>query len=171
LHDLELTCEAFSKGKPDLGRSGIVLFSTQPEGSPSLWQWHYNGALAGAREAAALGGQHLTQTELAKQRDGAWMAIFTLDDWDPSKKDFVHRGCIGLTVLSLANGLLARDKAGRFVERAIVAPPADAVGESGACAYDPASATGILASWRQRLPAGTPRTDTTMVQRATGLRP
>jgi hypothetical protein len=170
---LALTCGAFQKGKPDLAHSGVVLFSTQPEGAPSLWQWHYNGVLAGAREAAALGGQHLSQTELAKTRDGAWMALFTVDDWDPGKKDFVHKGCIGLMVASLANVLLAHDKAGRFVERAIVSPPAGETGDSGACAYDPASATGILASWRQRVPAGAPRnaTDVSLVQRVSGLRP
>jgi len=106
-----------------------------PKARPSLWQWHYNGVLAGAREAAALGGQHLSQTELAKTRDGAWMALFTVGRLGPGQEGFraqrLHRfdGCLagGMSAWrttrpgALSNGPSSRRRRARPATAALAA--------------------------------------------------
>lgn len=173
---LALSCQVLRQGKPVMDRNTLVLFATQMGGPPKAWSWRYVGRLAGSTEARALGGERLTQVELAKTRDGRWLMIATPDVWDTAKNDEDHLGCVAVEIAALAEARLARDASGRPVERARIAPRSagGTAGDTAACAYDPASATGILIGWRTKVgvtaqaEGGTP--EFTVMQRVSGLR-
>lgn len=147
---LALSCMAFRGKAPDMARNDVVLFATRPQGEVHSWRWRYVGRLAGAAEAAALGGQRLTQIELARGRDGALLAIMTPDTWDAALQDFVHHGCRAVEVASLPEARLARDPDGRLKLRASVGASDAGAHGTAACAYDPASATGIVIGRRDK---------------------
>lgn len=152
---LALSCMAFRGKTPDMERNDLVVYATHPQGPPSRWQWRYAGKLAGAREAGELGGERLTQIDLARSRDGRLLAIMTPDLWNTEAGDFVHLGCVAVEVESVDRSLrLARDVAGRLkVAAKVTASDAGAAG-TAACAYDPASETGIILDKRIKIGAG-----------------
>ena len=67
---LAFVCIAFDRVAPKLDKSFIAVISTEPRGSVKDWKWKYLGKLAASKEAAELGGESLTQIELAEGRDG-----------------------------------------------------------------------------------------------------
>lgn len=173
---LAMVCLAFRGRTPDLPLNAIVVFAAQPEGTPRAWRWRYAGELAGPREARELGAQRLTQIELARSRDGALLAIMTPDDWSSELDDFVHKGCVAVEIASLHPPRLARDASGRLVVRAAVTVSDAGPAGSAACAYDPASATGIVIGKRTKVGvalggASGPGGSLSVVLHRTGVRP
>lgn len=152
---LVLSCMAFQGKTPDLSRSDLVVFATRTEGAMTDWRWRYAGKLAGATEAKALGGERLTQIELAESRDGRLLAIMTPDTWNAEAGDFVHRGCVAVEVEQANRSLrLARESDGRLrIAARITASDAGAAG-TAACTYDPASDTGIILGRRNKVEVG-----------------
>jgi hypothetical protein len=151
---LALSCMAFRGKTPDMERNDLVVFATRAQGPPARWQWRYAGKLAGAREARELGGERLTQIDLARSREGRLLAIVTPDLWDAEAGDFIHLGCVAAEVESAERSLrLARDAAGRLkVAAKVTASDAGASG-TAACTYDPASETGIILDERTKIGA------------------
>jgi hypothetical protein len=150
---LYLALVAFSYGRdkrPVMARNNIQLFSTKPEGPPASWRWEYSGRLAGAEEAAELGGQRLSQCELARGEDGRLLLLATPDDWDDALRDFNHKGCVVLVVDDLSKARLARAPDGRLEVRARVTVSDSLELGSAAAAYDPASSTGLLLTRRTK---------------------
>lgn len=152
---LALSCMAFAGRKPDLARSDLVVFATSAQGEPASWRWRFAGRLAGVEEARELDGERLTQIDLALGRDGALLAIVTPDTWDERAGDFVHRGCRVVAVERSGDELrLRRDAAGALDLRAtVVASDAGPAG-TAACTYDPASATGVVMTKRDKQQGG-----------------
>ncbi|GAB4293284.1 MAG: hypothetical protein OHK0021_21790 [Bryobacter sp.] len=152
---LALSCMAFRGKTPDMERNDLVVFATRTDGPPPSWQWRYAGKLASAREARELGGERLTQIDLAKSRDGRLLAIMTPDTWNAETDDFVHRGCVVVELDSTGQSLrLARAADGRLkVVARITASDAGAAG-TAACTYDPASETGIILGKRNKVGVG-----------------
>jgi len=152
---------AFSGQKPDFPQSFIAVLSTVPRGGVRSWTWRYHGKLAGHGEASALGGESLTQIELALGQDGRLLALLTPEAWDVrlaqenSRDPFfgiVHRGVAIVEVASLDSPALGRRPDGRLAERAILAASQDGERGPGAAAYDPASATGVVFTRRDIVP-------------------
>ncbi len=142
---LALRCLALSAaGTPDVTRSPLVVFATEPTGVAANWKWRYVGQLAGAREAAELGGKGVTQIDFARSRDGALLCILTPDDWSAEHREFVHYGIRVLELESIDPPQLRRDAQGRLVLRAIVTASDQRPLGPGAAAYSPDSETGIL---------------------------
>lgn len=152
---LALSCMAFRGKTPDMARNDLVVFATRAEGPPSSWQWRYAGKLAGAREARELGGERLTQIDLAESKEGRLLAIMTPDTWDAETDDFIHRGCVAVEVDGSRRSLrLARDASGRLkVMARITASDAGAAG-TAACTYEPSSTTGIILGKRTKSGVG-----------------
>lgn len=147
---LAFVCIAFDRTTPKLEKSFIAVISTQPRGSVGDWKWKYLGKLAGHAEAAELGGESLTQIELAEGRAGELLAIMTPNAWktgEAAARDafwgFSHKGCAAVAVASLDPPALKRNSEGKLAVRAFLAPPKKGRG-NGAAAYDPASETGII---------------------------
>lgn len=116
----------------------------------SAWQWV--GRLAGADEAAALGGNELTQADLAHARDGSLLLIVTPNIVDGGHEH--HLGCAILTILSLDPPKLRLDASHAPLVRAWLTSSDSMSAGPGACAYDPASSTGVLVVRRQQNPLG-----------------
>jgi len=145
--------------RPDFAKSFIAVFSTTPTGDPKGWSWRYHGKLAGRQEAQELGGESLTQIELAHARDGKLLALLTPEAWDleAAKRSgssdafygIKHYGCAVLEVASLEKPALARNPDGTLLKRAWIHSSAQSDNGPGAAAYDPASATGILFTLRE----------------------
>ncbi|MCB0986368.1 MAG: exo-alpha-sialidase [Microthrixaceae bacterium] len=141
---LALRCLPVGGSGPDVGDSSIEVFATRPEGAPSAWTWDYSGRLAGHAEAEELGGDGLTQLELAEARDGTLLAIVTPDRWDVDLREFVHTGLQVLEVESLSQPRLARDESGDLRVRAqVTASDLDQFGP-GAGTYEPSAELGII---------------------------
>lgn len=139
-------------GNPIMANNNVYVFSTIPSGDPDTWQWNYKGKLSGQLEANELGGERLTQIDIAKARDGKLLMIATPDDWNASEMDYNHKGCKIIEVKSLSNPALERGSDGKLKLRAVVtASDANALG-SAASTYDPASNTGVLFTRRQKTP-------------------
>ncbi len=101
----------------------------------------WRGKLTTADDARALGGDVLTQPDVAWRRDGGLVLLVT-----PKRLGVTpsHRGCRALELEALANPRLGRRAAGRPIVRADIRS-SDSTGLGpGLCAYDPASETGIL---------------------------
>jgi len=144
---LALSCMAFRGKSPDMEKNDLVVFATRASGAPSQWRWRFAGKLAGASEATELGGERLTQVDLAKGRDGKLLAVVTPDTWESG--DFVHHGCRVVEVETTGGTLrLARDGSGRVKVRAsILASDAGSAG-TAACSYEPSSETGVIMTKR-----------------------
>jgi hypothetical protein len=152
---LALSCMAFRNRLPDLARSDLVVFATSAQGDPSTWTWRFAGILAAAREASELGGERLTQVDLARRRDGTLIAVVTPDTWNEGAGDFVHHGCRVVAVEAFEGGLrLRRDAMGSLELLAtVVASDAGPAG-TAACTYEPASATGVILTKRDKVGGG-----------------
>jgi hypothetical protein len=104
-----------------------------------------------------LGGESLTQIELAMSQDGRMLALLTPEAWNPKASKagedafygIVHKGCAVVEVASLERPALARDKNGSLVLRAFLFSSAASDHGPAAAAYDPASATGVLFTLRE----------------------
>lgn len=104
--------------------------------------WRWVGRLTGRSDAAALGGNELTQADLARARDGSLLLIVTPNIVRGRQEH--HLGCTVLSVASLDPASLRRNGAGAPIVRARVVSSDSAQNGPGACAYDPASSTGLL---------------------------
>ncbi|MCA9372175.1 exo-alpha-sialidase [Candidatus Woesebacteria bacterium] len=148
---LYLTMVAFNvRNRSDITRDGVYVFGTKPDGDPSTWNWSYKGKLAGSNEASELGGQRLTQVDIARGVNGQLLMITSPDDWSSTFSDYNHKGCVALEVASMEQPALARDENGQLVVHARVTDStANALG-SAACSYDPSNSGGILFTRRNK---------------------
>lgn len=142
---LALRCLVFgANGIPKVEQSDLVIFAAKPASNIHELQWRYVGVLASDAEAEELGGDGLTQIDLALGADAQLLAIVSPDAWSNAEKDFVHFGCQVVEVESLDPPALKRDSNGNLQVRAtITASDLPALGPA-ACTYDPASKTGII---------------------------
>jgi hypothetical protein len=154
---LAFVCMTFQGRSPDFPQSFVAIFSTRPQGPVRAWQWRYHGKLASHREASELGGEALTQIELALARDGRLLALLTPEAWDPRGAEkfggdafggILHRGCAVVEVASLEAPALARRPDGRLALRAFLYSSEQSEQGPGAAGYDPASETGVLFTLR-----------------------
>lgn len=142
---LALRCLALGPGgTPDVTRSPIVVFATEPAEADPTWEWRYVGELAGTEEATELGGKGVTQIDFARSRDGALLAILTPDDWSAEHSEFVHYGIRVIELESIEPPALKHDAEGKLVVRAIISASDQEPLGPGAAAYHPASETGVL---------------------------
>ncbi|MBV6395406.1 MAG: hypothetical protein HFACDABA_00982 [Anaerolineales bacterium] len=150
---LVVRCLAYSRttSLPLMDQSDLVVFSARPVGDVKSWQWSYLGVLAGSNEARELGGDGLTQVDLAKGTDGALLAVITTDAWSNAERDFIHYGCLVVEVESLDPPALKRDGNGNLIVRAVATASDQLPLGPGACSYDPASATGVLIVRREKV--------------------
>ena len=148
---LAVRCLAFTiAGVPQIRNSDLVVFAAHPTERIQEWQWRYVGRLAGRTEAQDLGGEGLTQIDFAQGLDGKLLAILTPDDWDAALNDFVNYGCRVVEVASLDPPGLARDPTGELKLRAVITASDQEPLGPGACAYEPASATGVVITFRTK---------------------
>ena len=142
---------------PDFGKSFVAVLSTEPRGAVRSWRWRYHGKLATHVEARELGGESLTQIELAPARDGRLLAFLTPESWSAEgARDFGgdafggirHHGCAVVEVASLERPALARRQDGRLAVRALLRSSTGSEHGPGAAGYDPRSATGVLYTLR-----------------------
>jgi hypothetical protein len=143
---------------PEFEKSFIAVFSTKPKGDVATWSWRYHGKLASNKEAKELHGVALTQIELAESRDGKLLAFLTPEGWNARKfsksgsndvfHGIEHFGCAVVEVSSLEKPALARLPGGKLAQRAWLYTSETMGLDTGAPAYDPASATGILLTLR-----------------------
>lgn len=119
----------------------VGLFATSGRGPVRFLDWRWVGKLTGPADARRLGGDVLTQPDLVRSRDGSLLLLVTPKRLGAAVE---HRGCRALELESLEPPRLARLPFGRPVVRAdIRSSDSNGLGP-GLCAYDPASATGIL---------------------------
>lgn len=166
---LALRCMVFDgrSGKnPNEEASSLVVFATHPSGDVRQWKWRYVGKLAGSAEAKDLGGEGLTQVDLARGADGRLLAIVTPEKSGASPLDADHQGCRVVEVRSIDPPALARDPSGKLKVRAVITASDLMPLGPGACAYDPSSATGVLMVRRHKAPGMM-----TLSMHATGLKP
>jgi hypothetical protein len=122
-------------------REFLGVFTTDGEGALRRLDWRWRGRLAGRGEARELGGDVLTQPDLAWARDGSLLLLVTPKRLAPIER---HRGCRVLEIESLETLALARRKDGELRVRADIRS-SDSTGLGpGLCAYDAASETGVL---------------------------
>ena len=146
LNRLYLVMVAFVYNGPTplMSKNDVYVYATAPDGNPSGWNWVYKGKLIDSAIANELGGERITQTDIAVGVDGKLLLIGTPDDWNSDKMDFNHKGCKVVEIKSLEIPELERDNQGKLrVRVSISASDANDLG-SGASAYDHNSATGIL---------------------------
>jgi hypothetical protein len=147
---LTLSCRVFEGRRPNSIKQTLEVFSTRPDGPPNRWRWRYAGRLSGPQEAKELGGEDLTQIELANSRDGQLLAVVSPERFSDSLFDFVRTGCVAVAVASLDPPRLARTASGALDVRARIVDSDAGPHGTAACAYDPASSTGILLVKRQK---------------------
>jgi hypothetical protein len=133
-HVLYLLAQCKTPNHPVDGFLG--LFAQQAAG------WRWVGQLTVRSDAAALGGNELTQADLARGRDGSLLLIVTPNI--VTGREEHHLGCTVLSIASLDPAILRRNGAGAPIVRARVVSSDSAQNGPGACAYDSASATGLL---------------------------
>ncbi len=119
----------------------IVVFSTQPQGDVKSWKWKYNGTLAGTTEAHQLGGDGLTQADIAKGADGSLLLIASVVQGAGVAN---HSGCRAVAIQSLDTPQLTKNTSGNLVVKAAINTSDLMPKGNGACTYDPTSSTGIL---------------------------
>lgn len=119
----------------------LGVFASNGRGDLRRLDWAWRGKLTDRRDARALGGQVLTQPDVARAGDGGLLLLVTPKRLAGGER---HKGCRALALASLDPPRLRRDAGGRPVVRADVRS-SDSTGLGpGLCAYDPASSTGIL---------------------------
>lgn len=177
---LTFVCMTFARaGQPDFAKSFIPVFSTQPKGDVGDWDWRYHGQLAARREANDLGGEALTQIELATARDGQLLALLTPETWDAGKaREFggdafggiLHHECVVVEVASLDKPALARRSDGLLAVRAVLHSSTQSDHGPGAAGYDSHSVTGVLFTLRHMRLGGRLK-DLSWTLHPTGLHP
>ena len=113
--------------------------------------WTWVDRLTIASDATALGGNELTQADIARARDGSILLIVTPNIVAGSREH--HLGCAVLSLASLDPPVLRRDDAKAPIVRARITSSDSVQNGPGACAYDPDSATGVLIVRRALGPA------------------
>ncbi len=125
------------------GDEFLGVFASAGRGPLRQLEWSWRGRLTDRRDARALGGQVLTQPDVARARDGSLLLLVTPKRLFGGER---HKGCRALELESLDPPRLRRNAAGRPVVRADIRS-SDSTGLGpGLCAYDPASSTGICSS-------------------------
>lgn len=147
---LAVQCALYAPSGEDVTREFVALFSTQPNGSPRLWNWTYHGKLADRSDAIALGGENLQQTDLAAAQDGTLLAIFSPSDPTGNATLSQHFGCRVVEIASLNPARLARDGNGALRVRASITASdlTSPNGSPASCGYEASSATGVLIARR-----------------------
>jgi hypothetical protein len=155
---LAFVAMTFRGKNPSFNDSFIAVLSTEPKGDVSTWTWRYHGKLTTRKEAQELGGEALTQIELAESRDGKLLAFLTPEAWNQKRfrasgsNDAFYGidkfGCAVVEVASLENPSLLRRPDGKLAIRAWLKASDSGILEPGAPGYDPSSATGILYTLR-----------------------
>jgi hypothetical protein len=119
----------------------LGVFASDGRGPLRQLDWSWRGRLTDRRDARALGGQVLTQPDVARARDGSLLLLVTPKRLAGGER---HKGCRALELESLDPPRLRRDAAGRPVVRADIRS-SDSTGLGpGLCAYDAAASTGVL---------------------------
>lgn len=131
---LAASCVVFSLGARRPERERLLLWRESGAG------WIHAGALLGAADARALGGDRIEQADLARARDGSLLLFVTpiREGEDPA-----HRGCVVLEVADLAGARIRRHADGSPFVRAVLSAEGNGLGP-GMCTYDAASETGVL---------------------------
>ncbi|GAB4336129.1 MAG: hypothetical protein OHK0038_14260 [Flammeovirgaceae bacterium] len=138
---------------PVIEKHNTYVYATNPTGNPETWTWEYKGILVNQAIANELGAQKVSQTDLAKGKDGKLLLIASPVDWVVAENDYNNKGCKVIEVKSLEVPELERDSKGKLrIRTSITASDANNLG-SGASAYDPNSETGILFTKRQKTTA------------------
>lgn len=114
----------------------LGLFARQATG------WRWVGCLTMPSDASALGGNELTQADLARGRDGSLLLLVTPNLVHSTTER--HLGCVVLAAVSLDPPRLMRDASGAPTVRARISSSDSMQNGPGACAYDPSSETGVL---------------------------
>ncbi len=117
-------------------RGFLGVFVREPDG------WHWAGCLTSSSDAAALGGNELTQAELTRGRDGSLLLVVTPNIVKGREEH--HLGCAVLTVASLDPPRLKQGADTLLDLRARIVSSDSAQNGPGACSYDPGSSTGLL---------------------------
>lgn len=142
---------------PDFPKSFVAVLSTDLRGPIRSWKWRYHGKLATNKEAKELGGEALTQIELALGRDGQLLAFLVPESWNAKANKEIggdaffgirHHGCAVVEVASLDTPALKKNKDGNLAVRAFLYSSEQPEHGPGAAAYDPGCATGVLLTLR-----------------------
>lgn len=138
---LTAQCLAFAGGVEDFTRVTTRLYATTPQGLPHTWAWRHVGVLANHALAVELGAETLVQPFLTRAADGTILFAVALAHREPGAVvGTTGDGCVAIAVARLEPPELRRDCDQRLVLRAV------ATGSGlGSCAYDAASASGMLA--------------------------
>lgn len=104
--------------------------------------WRWSGKLTRPGDAAALGGNELTQADLVRGRNGQVLLLVTPDV--VQGRDEHHLGCAVLGIHTLAPPKLQRSVGGAPIVRARVTSSDSMRLGPGACAYDARSRSGLL---------------------------
>ena len=127
--------------------------------------WRWVGELTKASDAAEFGANELTQADIVRGRAGGVELLVT-----PNRvngRDEHHLGCAVMPISSLDPPVLARAPSGAPLVLARIVSSDSEQNGPGACAYDPASVTGIVIVRRELNPAK----GLIFSINATGLRP
>lgn len=163
---LVMVAFVYEGARPVMERNEVYVYATTPAGDPRSWSWTYKGKLVSDAVAGELGGERVTQTDLAVGQDGRLLLVLTPDDWNAARGDFNHKGGKVVEIASLETPALARDGNGNLrVLAVITASDANDLG-SGASAYERAAETGLLFTKRVKTTSSL-----TASIHATGLRP
>ncbi len=128
----------------------VAVFSTQPQGDIKSWKWQYKGVLASTKEANELGGDGLTQVDIAKSTDGSLLMIASIIKGNTVEN---HLGCKAVQIQSLDSPQLTRDSSGQLITKAYITTSDLLPVGTGACTYDPGSSTGMLVVRRSKASA------------------
>jgi hypothetical protein len=131
---LAASCIVFAGGTRRPERERLVLLRESAGGFTPA------GALLGAADARALGGDRVEQADLARARDGRLLLFVTPIR---ERENPAHQGCVVLEVEDLAAARVRREADGRPFVRAVVSADGNGLGP-GMCTYDAASETGVL---------------------------
>lgn len=148
---LALTCLVIRGNSLNLDRTRILVFATKADRDPRYWDWRFAGNLASRDEARALNADRLSRLSFARHRDGHLLALLSPEQVDSSRNELAPRECLVLEA-AFNNGRLelARTPSGALNLLARVSASLDHPPAIDACAYDPASQTGLILGKRTR---------------------
>jgi hypothetical protein len=138
---LIVECLAFVGTTADHPNTTVQVFKTTPTGDPSSWTWSHAGKLSDDSLAQQLGVDALQQPEVAQAADGSLLFLVTPANIDTTVQvKTLGSGCVAIEMTSLDPPQLKRNCDGTALIRATVKGKGH-----GACTYDSASNTGIIA--------------------------
>lgn len=133
-------CLVFNGREVNLDRTRMVVLSTDAAGPTKRWRWRYDGVLADRALAQSLGGETLVSATVVRGSDGALLFIAT----PQTGRQVFGQGCVAMELASLVPPRVSRDASGAPVIRVQQTSRGDARSRTGACAYVPQSATGLV---------------------------